>query len=114
MSSSKASMSPARSASKSRATVCLFRWLVAIAVPWLLKVPRAPYEGKMRNARRHLEVTTMHGPLFDVYDANCPSRTALNRIGDRWTALIVGVLSQRAHRFGELRRRIDGISQKML
>ena len=43
----------------------------------------------------------MHGPLFDVYDANCPSRTALNRIGDRWTALIVGVLSQRAHRFGE-------------
>ena len=56
----------------------------------------------------------MPGPLFNVYDANCPSRTALNRIGDRWTALIVGVLSQRAHRFGELRRRIDGISQKML
>jgi DNA-binding HxlR family transcriptional regulator len=56
----------------------------------------------------------MRGPLFNVYDANCPSRTALNRIGDRWTALIVGILSQRAHRFGELRRCIDGISQKML
>lgn len=53
-------------------------------------------------------------PLFNVYDAECPSRTALNRIGDRWTALIVGVLANRPHRFGELRRRVDGISQKML
>ena len=52
--------------------------------------------------------------LYTVYDARCPSRTALNRIGDRWTALIVGVLAERPHRFGELRRRVDGISQKML
>ena len=53
-------------------------------------------------------------PLYDVYDAQCPSRTALHRIGDRWTALVVGVLAERPHRFGELRRRIDGVSQKML
>lgn len=53
-------------------------------------------------------------PLYNVYDAHCPSRTALHRIGDRWTALIVGVLAERPHRFGELRRRVDGISQKML
>jgi DNA-binding HxlR family transcriptional regulator len=52
--------------------------------------------------------------VFDVYDASCPSRTALHRIGDRWTALVVGVLSERPHRFGELRRRIEGVSQKML
>ncbi len=56
----------------------------------------------------------MAEPLFDVYDASCPSRTALHRIGDRWTALIVGILAERPHRFGELRRRIGGISQKML
>jgi DNA-binding HxlR family transcriptional regulator len=56
----------------------------------------------------------MAEPLFNVYDANCPSRTALHRIGDRWTALIVGVLAERPHRFGELRRRIGGVSQKML
>jgi DNA-binding HxlR family transcriptional regulator len=55
----------------------------------------------------------MAKPLFDVYDSNCPSRAALHRIGDRWTPL-VGVLAERPHRFGELRRRIDGISQKML
>ena len=53
-------------------------------------------------------------PLWDVYDARCPSRAALYRIGDRWTALIVGILAERPHRFGELRRRIPGISQKML
>lgn len=56
----------------------------------------------------------MAEPLFDVYDSNCPSRTALHRIGDRWTPLVVGVLAERPHRFGALRRRIDGISQKML
>jgi DNA-binding HxlR family transcriptional regulator len=56
----------------------------------------------------------MAEPLFDVYDASCPSRTALRRIGDRWTALIVGILAERPHRFGELRRRIGGVSQKML
>jgi len=52
--------------------------------------------------------------LYDVYDDSCPSRTALRLIGDRWTALVVGVLAERPHRFGELRRRIGGISQKML
>jgi DNA-binding HxlR family transcriptional regulator len=56
----------------------------------------------------------MSKPLFNVYVADCPSRTALNRIGDRWTALIVGVLSEGPHRFGELRRAVEGISQKML
>lgn len=56
----------------------------------------------------------MTEPLYNVYDAHCPSRTALNRIGDKWTALIIGLLAERTHRFGELRRRIDGISQKML
>jgi len=56
----------------------------------------------------------MSTPLYDVYDARCPSRAALDRIGDKWTALIIGLLAERPHRFGELRRRIDGISQKML
>jgi DNA-binding HxlR family transcriptional regulator len=38
----------------------------------------------------------------------------LDRIADKWTALIVGLLGERTHRFGELRRRIDGISHKVL
>ncbi len=48
------------------------------------------------------------------YDANCPTRRILDRIGDRWTVLIIGALGDGDARFSELRRRIDGISQKML
>ena len=61
-------------------------------------------------------VTTkvMKEPAYNVYAAACPTRQALDRIADKWTALIVGLLAERPHRFGELRRKIDGISQKML
>ena len=58
--------------------------------------------------------TSATGCAFDVYAAACPSRQALDRIADRWTTLIIGQLAERPHRFGELRRAIDGISQKML
>jgi DNA-binding HxlR family transcriptional regulator len=53
-------------------------------------------------------------PAYNVYLATCPTRQALDRIADKWTALIVGLLSQRPHRFGELRRAIEGISHKVL
>src|SRR5690242_4493984 len=62
--------------------------------------------------------TTLQAPEaeleFNVYAAACPSRQALDRIADRWTTLIITQLAGRPHRFGELRRAIDGISQKML
>jgi DNA-binding HxlR family transcriptional regulator len=51
---------------------------------------------------------------FDAYVAACPTRQALDRIADKWTVLIVGLLEQRPHRFGELLKGIEGISQKML
>lgn len=51
-----------------------------------------------------------------VYNqAGCPSRVILERIADKWTALIMGILAQsKLRRFNELRRMIGGISQKML
>lgn len=48
------------------------------------------------------------------YRADCPTRQILDRIGDRWSVLIVGALWDGDARFSELRRRIDGVSQKML
>jgi DNA-binding HxlR family transcriptional regulator len=51
---------------------------------------------------------------FNVYHQGCPSRLALALISERWTPLIVGLLAERPHRFGELRRKVEGISQKML
>lgn len=56
----------------------------------------------------------MDKPVYDVYDARCPTRQALNRIADKWTVLIFGLLAQRPHRFGELRRGVAGISHKVL
>jgi DNA-binding HxlR family transcriptional regulator len=50
----------------------------------------------------------------DPYHAGCPTRRILDRIGDRWTVLVVGVLGDGDARFSELRRRIEGVSQKML
>lgn len=38
----------------------------------------------------------------------------LDRIADKWTVLIVGALMEDTKRFGELRKDIEGISQKML
>jgi DNA-binding HxlR family transcriptional regulator len=48
------------------------------------------------------------------YDASCPSRGTLHRLGDKWSLLIVNLLRDRTMRFAELQRRIEGVSQKML
>src|SRR5947207_11351482 len=48
------------------------------------------------------------------YDASCPSRGTLGRIGGKWSVLVVNLLQGRTMRFAELQRAIDGISQKML
>jgi DNA-binding HxlR family transcriptional regulator len=68
-----------------------------------LKVPR----GTDRNQ-------VMDRPQPDVLDQNCESRQALDRIADKWTCLIVYALLDGPRRHGELRRTIQGISQKML
>src|SRR5207244_2140759 len=49
-----------------------------------------------------------------VLDAQCPSRLVLDRIADKWTALIIQLLSKQTMRYAELHREIDGSSQKML
>jgi DNA-binding HxlR family transcriptional regulator len=47
--------------------------------------------------------------------AGCRNVTpVLNRVGDKWSMLIVMILSNGPRRFNELKREIDGISQRML
>jgi DNA-binding HxlR family transcriptional regulator len=46
--------------------------------------------------------------------AGCPVREVLDRVGDKWSVLAVFLLSERPMRFSELRRSIEGISQRML
>ena len=50
----------------------------------------------------------------DAYLRTCPSRAVLDVLADKWTTLIVPALRVGPMRFGELRRRLDGITQKSL
>jgi DNA-binding HxlR family transcriptional regulator len=57
---------------------------------------------------------TNTAPTWNVYNELCPTRLVLHRIADKWAVMIVGRLAARTRRFGELRREIGGISQKVL
>ena len=47
-------------------------------------------------------------------DPDCAIRNVLARIGDRWSMLVLFALVDEPDRFNSLKRRIEGISQKML
>lgn len=61
-----------------------------------------------------METIELFGLNGDVYNGNCPTRQVLDRIGDKWTVLVIGLLEGRPKRFSELQRSIIGISHKML
>ncbi|MGW4806220.1 winged helix-turn-helix transcriptional regulator [Kitasatospora sp. NPDC004272] len=57
------------------------------------------------------------GERGDLLDPLCPTRRLLDRVGTKWTSIAVKALAEEAPaelRFAELRRRVPGISQKML
>src|SRR5215469_17162213 len=49
-----------------------------------------------------------------VYDRSCPAHVVIDHLADKWAVLIIGRLANGTMRFAELRRAVDGISQKML
>lgn len=52
---------------------------------------------------------------WNVMNQACPTRQVLDRVADKWTMLVIVALEDEpVMRFSELRRRIEGISQKML
>ncbi|MGY0018954.1 winged helix-turn-helix transcriptional regulator [Streptomyces sp. cg35] len=51
---------------------------------------------------------------YDVFSKACPSRGTLEHVTGRWGALTLGALHEGSLRFNELRRRVDGVSEKML
>jgi DNA-binding HxlR family transcriptional regulator len=50
----------------------------------------------------------------DAFARDCASRVVLDRIGDRWTVLVVVALADGRLRFSELRARIEGITPKVM
>ncbi len=56
-----------------------------------------------------------NGKLTSGFDAECrATREILDRVGDKWSVLVVVSLSQGSQRFSQLKRDLDGISQRML
>jgi DNA-binding HxlR family transcriptional regulator len=66
----------------------------------LAKVGIAKLSGKMRRG--------------EVFAAECPSRAILNHVTSRWGVLVLVALMEGTHRFSDLRRKIGGVSEKML
>ncbi|MEU0371762.1 helix-turn-helix domain-containing protein [Streptomyces sp. NPDC006283] len=55
-----------------------------------------------------------NGLAFDVFSRQCPSRATLEHVTGRWGSLTVTALYEESLRFNQLRRRVDGVSEKML
>jgi DNA-binding HxlR family transcriptional regulator len=53
-------------------------------------------------------------PHHDVYTAQCPCRALLDLLANKWSALAIGSLEAGPQRFGELQRRLQGVSPKVL
>jgi DNA-binding HxlR family transcriptional regulator len=61
-----------------------------------------------------MEVTALADDEIRRPPTTCRGRGVLDRVGDKWSLHVLAVLGDRTLRFGELRREVDGISQRML
>ncbi|MDH6523188.1 DNA-binding HxlR family transcriptional regulator [Streptomyces sp. SAI-135] len=48
-----------------------------------------------------------------VFRADCPSRPILDQIADKWSMMVMAVLVE-PRRFNEIKRRLDGVTQRVL
>jgi len=64
-----------------------------------------------QESERSLSEKVRRGELLS---ADCPSREVLKHITSRWGVLVVVALSSGTHRFSELRRKVAGVSERML
>ena len=50
----------------------------------------------------------------ELFSADCPSREVLQHVTSRWGVLVLVALMDGTHRFSDLRRKVAGVSEKML
>ncbi len=51
---------------------------------------------------------------IDIFAEKCSVETAITIVGGKWKLLIIALLRVRAHRFGELKKKMPRISERML
>jgi DNA-binding HxlR family transcriptional regulator len=69
-------------------------------------------DGTIVNLRTQLEIARATSETGNL--ADCPVRAVIQTISGRWSSLLMMALAERAYRFGELRRLVPDISQRML
>lgn len=57
---------------------------------------------------------SMQARRGELLSAECPSRDVLKHVTSRWGVLVLIILVDGVHRFSDLRRKIGGVSEKML
>lgn len=81
-------------------------------------MPTQPQTHTTKGAAMETETETGPDPTpefeFDVFAKACVSRAAMEHITGRWGVLVLGGLYDGPMRFNALRRRVDGVSEKML
>lgn len=80
-------------------------------------------KGGTKSLDRHTEVTSpsihklnegVDSWVSNDFSGSCPVRDVLDRIGDKWSVLVILRLGRRKERFRALLRAVEGISQRML
>jgi DNA-binding HxlR family transcriptional regulator len=80
-------------------------------MPSSRQLSRRPPAPEAQEAAPSLAALIERGELFNV---NCPTRDVLRHVTSQWGVLILVALLTGTHRFAELRRKIGGVSEKML
>ncbi len=66
-------------------------------------------------ARQENRLDEAFGLVFSATSvADCPVRDVMSQIGGKWSTLLLGAIASKPYRFGELRRMVPDISQRML
>ncbi|MBP2302474.1 winged helix-turn-helix transcriptional regulator [Azospirillum picis] len=53
-------------------------------------------------------------PVCQHFDVNCPSRLLFDQIADKWSMMVLTVLDAGPMRFNEIKRHLEGVTQKAL
>lgn len=56
----------------------------------------------------------MNKPQCQHFDANCPSRVLFEQIADKWSMMALSTIEAQPKRFNELKRYLEGITQRSL
>jgi DNA-binding HxlR family transcriptional regulator len=61
-----------------------------------------------------VSIAEIRAKVPGAFDEACPTRVVLDHVMSKWGVLVLVALTDGTSRWGELRRHVDGISEKML